>query len=814
MTRPEFGMVSPEPTPMTRPEFGMVSPEPGRSSVWCPPNLRAVAAIDALGNTNSTVFDAASRPIATVNPLGFRSSSVYDNASRLIAAVNPLGFRISFGYDAAGGQVSVTDALGNINTTVFDADRRTLATINANGFATTQVFDAVGQLLAVIDARGNRNSFTYDGAGRQVLSTDALANTVTSQFDAASRQTVRIDGRGLRTSYAYDAASRLVGQQYQDGTRLTNTYDANSQRTVLSDWTGAYSSSFDPVGRLGSVVNPAGIAITYGYDAASQRAWMNQPTGLFTYSHDPAGRMANLVNPEGQTTSWQYDAASRVTATVMANGTLASNTYDSADQLLLLANLKSGGTTLSSFHYTYNPVGNRTQVVEANGDVLSLSYDSTYQLTNEMRSGANAYNISYTYDPVGSRTLLLNSGAPTTSTYNAGNELVTSQNSAGVTTSTYDGGGNLLTSMAPGNQWTTNTWDGENRLTRVALPSGIVNSFIYNGDSQRIQKQDSTGTTNHVWDSQNILLETNANNVIQVVYALEPMEFGNLLSQTRNGIVSFYLFDPQGSTRQLAEVSGTVTDDYLYDSWGNVLIADGGTTNPFRYIGREGYYLDLDSQTYCIRRRYYLPLIARFASVDPIIPVLENGPTGRSFSLYTYILNRAPNLTDPSGLTPLGGGQPVLKGSDRCKALLQPFYNQVCQDFQANSGLFDTSKGWAKCVSNFCKGTGITLKVVCPSEKKPGWVPCGDVCAATVGWPFYVTYFCPAMGTKNCGIPCGIFHELVHACGVAREGRTQSCTELLYPNSQCDGVGVVDNPVIPNPANCPDRKRSTRRCYS
>ena len=116
---------------------------------------------------------------------------------------------------------------------------------------------------------------------------------------------------------------------------------------------------------------------------------MNQPTGLFTYIHDPAGRITTLMNPEGQVTSWLYDAASRVKATLMANGTLASNTYDNANQFLLLANLTSGGTTLSSFNYTYNPVGNRTQVVEANGDVVTLAYDPTYQLTNEQRSGAN-----------------------------------------------------------------------------------------------------------------------------------------------------------------------------------------------------------------------------------------------------------------------------------------------------------------------------------------------------------------------------------------------------------------------------------------
>jgi YD repeat-containing protein len=92
---------------------------------------------------------------------------------------------------------------------------------------------------------------------------------------------------------------------------------------------------------------------------------------------------------------------------------------------LLLTSLTSGGATSSSFNYTYDPVGNRIQVLEAKGDVVTWSYDPTQQLTNEQRSGANSYSISYTYDSVGNRTLLLNNGAPTTCTYNAANELVT-----------------------------------------------------------------------------------------------------------------------------------------------------------------------------------------------------------------------------------------------------------------------------------------------------------------------------------------------------------------------------------------------------
>ncbi len=310
---------------------------------------------------------------------------------------------------------------------------------------------------------------------------------------------------------------------------------------------------------------------------------------------------------------------------------------------MLLANLTTSGTTLSSFNYTYNPVGNRTQIVESNGDVVSLAYDPTYQLTNERRSGANSYNLSYTYDSVGNRTLLSNGGAVTTNTYNAGNELITSQASSGLTTSSYDGNGNLLTSLAPGAEWTTNTWDGENRLTQVALPSGIVDSFTFNGDGQRVQKIDSASTANHVWDGQNILLETNASNIIQVVYTLEPLVYGNLISQSRGGVYSVYLFDAIGSTRQLVGSTGSLTDSYSYDSFGNTVIASGSTVNALRYIGRIGYYFDADLLTYYARARTYIPLIARWLSRD-FSPFEES-----YLSLYCYVRNNPANLADPSG---------------------------------------------------------------------------------------------------------------------------------------------------------------------
>ena len=81
----------------------------------------------------------------------------------------------------------------------------------------------------------------------------------------------------------------------------------------------------------------------------------------------------------------------------------------------------------------------------------------------------------------------------------------------------------------------------------------------------------STSATKQVWDDENVLLSTDADGAIQVVYTREPAVFGNLISQSCSGTDSFHLFDAVGSTRQLTDTSGAVTDNYLFDTFGNTL---------------------------------------------------------------------------------------------------------------------------------------------------------------------------------------------------------------------------------------------------
>jgi len=59
---------------------------------------------------------------------------------------------------------------------------------------------------------------------------------------------------------------------------------------------------------------------------------------------------------------------------------------------------------------------------------------------------------------------------------------------------------------------------------------------------------------------------------------------------------SFYGYDGFGSVRQLTNLSGTITDTYNYDAFGNLLSSPGPTPNNYLYRG-EQYDPDLASTT-------------------------------------------------------------------------------------------------------------------------------------------------------------------------------------------------------------------------
>jgi RHS repeat-associated protein len=152
-------------------------------------------------------------------------------------------------------------------------------------------------------------------------------------------------------------------------------------------------------------------------------------------------------------------------------------------------------------------------------------------------------------------------------------------------------------------------------------------------------------TTNYIWDEDNLLAEADGSNTIQTVYTNEPQQYGNLVS-TRLPVggtpTTVHHFDALGSTRQLTNAVGAVTDTMIYDAWGNVVSRTGSTPTAHQWIGELGYYLDAETAKVHVRERVYEPLIARWTALDPAFPI---GPLDQ----YVYCANRPVDAFDPSG---------------------------------------------------------------------------------------------------------------------------------------------------------------------
>ncbi len=116
---------------------------------------------------------------------------------------------------------------------------------------------------------------------------------------------------------------------------------------------------------------------------------------------------------------------------------------------------------------------------------------------------------------------------------------------------------------------------------------------------------------------------------------------GGLLAMSRGNANYWYAYEAIGTTRQLMNAQGQVTDTYAFDAWGNELAAQVSTVNPHRYVGKQGYYLDTESVLMLLGVRYYSSGAGRFTSPDP---------AASRDNLYVYASANPLLNIDPSGL--------------------------------------------------------------------------------------------------------------------------------------------------------------------
>jgi len=185
---------------------------------------------------------------------------------------------------------------------------------------------------------------------------------------------------------------------------------------------------------------------------------------------------------------------------------------------------------------------------------------------------------------------------------------------------------------------TINEYNGLNQLIKVTEGNNTY-SYTYNWDGLRASKTINGVTTNHIWDSDQMVLETDAAGNVTNKY----IRGINLIYSGEGANRRYFLYNGHGDTVQLTGTTGSSIKAYDYDAFGVEKNIDPEDTNLFRYCGE---YFDKETGTIYLRARYYDPEIGRFISEDSY---WGEDADPLSLNLYTYCGNNPINYIDPSG---------------------------------------------------------------------------------------------------------------------------------------------------------------------
>ncbi len=416
-------------------------------------------------------------------------------------------------------------------------------------------YDSDGNLVELIEPGGSTYSATYDASGNITSLTDPLGLTTKYTFDSSNNLTSYTDPKGNTTQYAYNSNSDLLSITYANG--------------------AVQQSSYNPLGEAQQYIDERGQAIGLTYNAQGLLTGETFSDGTsYSFIYDDRDNLTEATDAQGNVTKFGYGGdpdnpnnPDLLTEVEYPDGTYLKFSYYPGG--LRKASIDQTGFIIN---YTYDSVGDLTELTDGNGNlIVKYTYNAYQRLTQ--KDNGNGTRTVYTYDANGD-VLSITNYAPDHVTINSFDDY------------TYDPLGNVLSDTNQDGEWMY-TYDADSQLTHAVFtpnetdPDGLSPEnleYAYDAAGNRISESANGVVTTYNVNNVNEYISSTTAGVGTTAYQYDLD--GNLTSTT----------DPSGNTtdysyNELDELTGVsgpgASASYTYDPFGDLVsqTLDGATTN-------------------------------------------------------------------------------------------------------------------------------------------------------------------------------------------------------------------------------------------
>jgi len=547
-----------------------------------------------------------------------KSWNTYNNNGQLIKTTSGLMSLVnkddtgnpstSYEYNSYGNLIKTTDPLGHYITTIYD--------------------DTLYQYPKTIENQlGQTQNFTYSDpdlhlaiTGVIIKSTDPNGQITENRYDSFDRLE-RIYGpldtdNNASVIYEYDIISspnkiiKYVKQEYGDTPKYIASY-------AFTDGFGRALQTKSPTQNGQQVVS--GI-VEYDYKGSVIKAYLPY------YSDSVEYETPQYTTPN---TAYEYDVLGRIAKTINADSTFSTTAYsgwqvtytdeegnskdsisDAYGQLKEIIEHNEG----AEYHtyYTYDTLGNLTQVQDNQANITTIYYDSLGRKTSMQDPDMGTW--SYEYDKVGNLIKQTdNKSQEITFEYDELNRLTAKTTSGGVVQYIYDDpekdncigrlskvvdpnsateffydelGREIKTTKSVGaasgreDYTVERTYDAMDRLVTLTYPNGETVTYTYNDNSGQLESiSNYVDSITYNVNGQMTQIEYANDTKTEYEYNLQTLRLSSLRTTKGSEATSIqdlsYQFDNVSNITSITDAINTATQTFTYDNLSRLKTATG-----------------------------------------------------------------------------------------------------------------------------------------------------------------------------------------------------------------------------------------------